>query len=375
MRAGMKWQTLATALALCGAFNLAGSAGLAADKPPVGKTPLKVGFITVGPVNDWGYNYAHNQGRLYMEKALRGQVVTSIAENIPESAEVERVMEKMIAQGGCRLLFPTSYGYYEPALRVGARHKDVVFESCGRMDTSKSKNLATYFSRQYEPMYVSGIVAGRMTKKNVLGYIAAHPVPQVLQNINAFALGARQSNPKVKIKVIWTNKWSDAVTEAEAVKSLVESGADVLAMHVDSPRTIVQTAEKLGAYSVGYHANLQQFAPKGWLTGAMWNWGPLYVKIAQSVQDKTWQPGNFRHGMKDGYVQLSPFGKAVPKTVADEALTAKKKIEDGQFVVFQGPLKDRDGKQILSDKQKPDLAFIESMNWLAPGVEATLPKN
>lgn len=335
--------------------------------------PLKVGFITVGPINDWGYNYAHNQGRLFLDKAQAGKVQTTIAENVPESAEVERVMEKMIAQG-TRLIFSTSYGYYEPALRVAKRHKDVVFEQCGRDDTLNTKNLATYFAKQYEPMYVSGIVAGRMTKKNNIGFIAAHPVPQVLQNINAFTLGARSVNPKVKVRVVWTNKWSDAPTEAEATKGLIETGADVLAMHLDSPITVVQTAEKQGAYSIGYHANVSKFAPKGWLTGAMWNWGPLYVEIAKSVENKTWKPGNYRYPMKDGSVQLSPFGACVPKKVQDEALSAKKKIESGEYAVFQGPLKDRDGKELLKAGQKPDLNFVETMSWLAPGVEGTLPK-
>jgi basic membrane protein A and related proteins len=335
--------------------------------------PLNIGFITVGPVNDWGYNYAHNQGRLFLEHAMPQQVKTTIAENVPESAEVERVMEKMISKGAT-LIFPTSYGYYEPALKAGARHGNVVFEQCGRMDTTGSKNLATYFAKQYEPMYICGMVAGGTTQKNKLGFIAAHPVPQVLQNINAFALGARSVNPKVTVSVVWTNKWSDPPTEAEAAKSLIESGADVLAMHLDSPLTVVQTAEKHGAYSVGYHADLQKFAPKRWLTGTMWDWGPLYVNIAKSVKDHAWKPGNYRYGMKDGYVKLSSFGPAVSKSVKDQALTMKKQIESGKYAVFQGPLADRDGKRLLAAGQKPDLAFIESMNWLAPGIEGALPK-
>ncbi|MBY0357059.1 MAG: BMP family ABC transporter substrate-binding protein [Candidatus Obscuribacterales bacterium] len=335
--------------------------------------PLKVGFITVGPINDWGYNYAHNQGRLYLDKTMAGKVQTTIAENIPESAEVERVMEKMIAQGN-KVIFSTSYGYYEPELRVAKRHRDVTFLQCGRDDLQNTPNLATYFAKQYEPMYVSGVVAGRMTKKNSLGFIAAHPVPQVLQNINAFALGARSVNPKVKVKVVWTNKWSDATIEAEAAKGLIESGADVLTLHLDSPITVVQTAEKNGVYAVGYHADVSKFAPKGWLTGAMWNWGPLYVQTVKSIQDKTWKPGNYRYPMKDGFVKLAPFGSSVTKKVQDEALSVKKKIESGEFVIFAGPLKDRDGKELLKAGQKADFNFLESMSWFVPGVEGTLPK-
>ncbi len=366
---GLKW----ISLAVCGAAVLAVLLASVSNCLAAEKQPLKVGFITVGPINDWGYNYAHNQGRLFLEQALPGKVVTVIAENIPESAEVERVLAKMIAQGN-GLIFTTSYGYYEPALRVGARHPNVKFEQCGRMDTKNTKNLATYFAKQYEPMYIAGVVAGRMTKKNSMGYIAAHPVPQVLQNINAFALGARSVNPKAKVRVVWTNKWSDAATEAEAARGLIDTGADVLAMHLDSPLTVVQTAEKHGIYSVGYHADVHKFAPKGWLTGTMWDWGPLYVKIANEVNNQTWKPGNYRYAMDSGYVKLSPFGTAVPKAVQNEALSLKKRIEQGQYAVFQGPLKDRDGKPLLSEGQKPDLKFVESMNWLAPGVEGTLPK-
>lgn len=335
--------------------------------------PLKVGFITVGPVNDWGYNYAHDQGRKFLDSALSGKVQTVMVEKIPENAEVERVMEKMIASG-VRLIFPTSYGYYEPALRVAQRHPDVIIESCGRVVSDKTKNVATYFARQYQPMYIAGIVAGRMTKTNKLGFIAAHPVPQVMQNINAFTLGARSVNPKATVHIIWTNSWSDPPTEAEAAKGLIESGVDVLSMHLDSPTTVVQTAEKAGIMSVGYHADLSKFAPKGWLTGEMWNWGPLYVQIAKSVLDHTWKPGNYRYDMKDGYTQLAPFGSAVPNAIRQEALRTKNKIEIGNLFVFQGPLKDRDGKMRVAPGKVADLNAVESMDWLVAGVEGVFNK-
>lgn len=337
------------------------------------RTPLKVGFITVGPATDWGYNYAHDQGRKFMETAEPKQIETSIVEKIPENAEVERVMEKMIANG-TRLIFSTSYGYFEPTLRVAKRHPDVIFESAGRTVPDGVKNVGSYFAKQYEPMYIAGVVAGRMTKRNELGFIAAHPVPQVLQNVNAFTLGVRSVNPKAKVHVIWTNSWSDPATEAEAAKGLIESGADVLTMHLDSPITVVQTAEKYGVMSVGYHADLKKFAPKGWLTGEMWNWGPLYVNIADSVRNGTWKSTNARYGMSQAYAKLSSFGPSVPPKVQKEALDIKKKLESGEYVVFQGPLRDRDGKEILAIGKRPDTNLIEGMNWLVPGVEGPLPK-
>jgi basic membrane protein A and related proteins len=333
---------------------------------------LKIGFITVGPASDHGYNYAHDQGRRFLQSALQGKVSTSIVENIPESAEVERVMEKMVANG-TQLIFSTSYGYLDPALRVAARHPNVVIMQCGRTNPNTQKNLGTYWSRQFEPMYIGGMVAGRLTKTNEMGFIAAHPVPQVLSNINAFTLGATSVNPKVKVHVVWTNSWSDPASEAEAVKGLIEQHADVMTMHVDSPITIAQTAEKHGIYTVGYHADLRKYAPKGFLTGQEWDWGHLYINIAKSVQDHTWKRSDIVYPMKAGYTELANFGPAVPKALQLQALDLKHKIEGGKVSVFQGPLKDRDGKERLAAGKKADDQFIAQMNFFVPGVAGVLP--
>ena len=333
------------------------------------KGAIKVGFITVGPKDDWGYNYAHDQGRQAIEKNMGNEVEATLVEKIPESAEVERVMERMIADG-TKLIFPTSYGYLDPALRVAERHPDVVFMHCGGFKSSK--NLGTYFSYIHEPMYVSGFVAGKMTKSNKLGFVAAHPIPQVLRNINAFALGARSANPEVTVSVVWTNNWYDPAKEAEAANGLIDQGADVLSMHQDSPLTVVQTAEKRGVYSVGYHADISKFAPKGWLTGARWEWGDLYTRIAKSVKDGTWKTDQYRAGMDDGAVTVSEFGAAVPEDVRKEALALKEKIAKKEFVVFQGPLMDRDGKERISDGQKPDFDWMEKMDWFVEGVQGSI---
>jgi basic membrane protein A and related proteins len=361
-------------LVISGIFALFAFIALANFERATGATsdgPLKVGFITVGPASDHGYNYAHDQGRRFLNSALQGKVSTSIVENIPESAEVERVMEKMVAQGN-QLIFSTSYGYLDPALRVAARHPNVVIMQCGRTNPNTVKNLGTYWSRQYEPMYIGGMVAGRMTKTNEMGFIAAHPVPQVLSNINAFTLGARSVNPKAKVHVVWTNSWSDPASEAEAVKGLVEQHCDVMTMHVDSPITIAQTAEKNGIYTVGYHADLRKYAPKGFLTGQEWDWGHLYVDIAKSVMDHTWKRSDIVYPMKAGYTELANFGPAVPNILQHQARDLKKHMDDGSFVVFQGPLKDRDGKERLAAGKKADDQFISQMNYFVPGVEGVL---
>ncbi|MGY3214492.1 BMP family ABC transporter substrate-binding protein [Mucilaginibacter sp. HD30] len=331
---------------------------------------LKVAFITVGPANDWGYNYSHNEGRLYMEKTAPDLVQTTIVEKVPESAEVERVMERLIADGN-KLIFPTSYGYLEPALRVAAKHPDVVFMHCGGF--KNSTNLGTYFAYIHEPMYLSGIAAGKMTKTNILGFVASFPIPQVLRNINAFTLGARSVNPKATVHVIWTSSWSDPAIEAESTKKLIAAGADVLSMHEDSPITVVQTAEKAGVMSVGYHADVSSFAPNGWITGARWNWGKLYLDIAKAVANGTWKTSQIRTGIASGYVDLSAFGKNVPKNVQDEVLAAKQQMIAGKLAVFQAPLKDRGGNIRLKPGQEVTFAWMESMNYFVDGVVGSIP--
>lgn len=348
-------------------------AGIFSAWATVKEQPLKVGFIMVGPVNDSGWNSAHDRGRRFLDNALERKVQTTVVENVPENAEAERVLEKMIAQGN-RLIFTTSYGYLEPALRAAARHPEVIFVQCQRSAPASAKNVGNYFANQFESMYVVGFVAGRMSKKGKLGYVAGHPVPTILASLNAFALGALRANPRAKVSVIWTNSWYDPSTEAEATKGLIDSGDDVVAAHVDSAVTTARTAEKNGAYSAGCNSELNEPVPKGWLTGQCWNWGPLYVKIAESVRDHTWKPGSHCYGMKDGYVDISQFGAAVPDAVRKQASSIKRQIEDGSLVIFKGPIKDRDGKLRVKAGEVLDAKGLADLNWVVEGVDGALPK-
>jgi basic membrane protein A and related proteins len=328
--------------------------------------PLKVGFVCVGPVNDWGWNYAHDLGRKFLESKMHGKVATTMVENIPESAEAERVMEKMIAQGN-RLIFSTSYGYLEPAERVAKHHPEVIIMQTWR--PSAQKNIGMFAAYPYQVAYVSGIVAGRMTKKNQIGFVCAHPVPNILQSINAFTFGARSVNPRVKVNVVWTNAWSDPATEAEAAKGLIEQGVDIL----DSPLTVIQIAEKNHVMVLGSQVDLHQFAPTEWLTGSRWNWNDFYLKIAKSVQDGTWKPEHYWLGMKDDAVELSPFGKLVPKVVRDEATSVANKIKAGNLIIFKGSLKDREGNLRLAPGKVADAQWLAQMNFFVDGVEG-IPK-
>lgn len=330
--------------------------------------PLKIGFLFVGPISDKTWNYSHNQGRLYVESKLSHKVQTIFAENVPESAEAERVIERMISQGA-RLIFATSYGYLEPVLHVAARHPDVKFMQVNRFESRS--NLGTFFFLDHQPLYAAGIVAGRMTKTNKIGFVGLQPVPQFLQEANALALGIQSVNPKAKLNVVWTNSWNDPPTEAEVARTLVESGADVLAFY---SLALVKTAESQGAYIIALGSNFKEYSKKHWLTGASLNWGPFYTKVAQSVLDNNWKSGLAVCGAAGGNVQLAPFGAVVPDAVQKEASATMKEIETGDLVIFKGPLKDREGKERLARGQKADIKWFASMDFFVSGIDGNLPK-
>jgi basic membrane lipoprotein Med (substrate-binding protein (PBP1-ABC) superfamily) len=333
---------------------------------------IKVGFITVAPVSEIGWNSAHNQGRLYLEKTLPAEVKTTLVENVPETAEVERVMEKMIAQGH-KVIFTTSYGYLEPACRVAKRHPDVIVLQCQRKRPPSLDNVATYFANQFEPTYIAGMVAGRMTHTNKIGFITAHPVPPVLACANALALGARSVNPKATVRVVFINTWEDPALEAEASKGLIEQGADVLACQLNSPVTVVKTAEKNHVYSIGFNSDLSAMAPKSWLVAQMFDWGKLYVEFIRQIENHTFKAGDYLYSMKDGIAKLSSYGPSVPPTVQAEANKIADQIKSQKFQIFHGPLSDRNGKVRIPAGKDATQQQIEQMDWVVPGVEGTLP--
>lgn len=335
--------------------------------------PLKVGFVLSGPAADMGWNYTHDQGRKFVEKSFGGKVQTFLAEKVPESAEVERVMEKMIAKG-VRLVFATSYGFLEPALRVAARHPDVIIMQCQRTCTSSAKNVGAYIVNPNDPSYVAGVVAGRVTKTGKIGCVAPHPVAVVLTTFNSFALGVQSVNPKAKIQIVWTGSWFDPAMEAEATKGLIDGGADVILSEVSSGFTIVQTAARSGAHSSACCVDLRDVAPKSWLTGQCFDWGSLYVSVIKSVMNHSWKPGDTYYGMKGGYSKLSAFGTDVSEKVKREALSVKAKIDDGSLVVFKGPLKDQDGRERVKDGEVLDIKALANVNWIVRGVDGPIPR-
>lgn len=332
---------------------------------------LTLGFIYVGPRDDYGYNQAHAEGA----KALASMPGIKVLEEekVAETMDVQRTMESMINMDGASVLFPTSYGYFDPhVLKLAEKFPKATFLHCGGLyDASKHpSNVGSYFGYIDEVQYLNGIVAGYTSKSKKLGFIAAKPIPQVLRNINAFTLGALSVNPDVTTTVVFTGDWSLPVKEADAANSLIDQGIDVLTMHVDSPKAIVQTAETRNIYSVGYHTSQAKLAPKGYLTGAEWNWSVVYEQYAKQLKSGSKWEHLVRGGLKDGFVKQSAFGPAV----GDEAQTVVAKVKaemmSGGFAIFKGPLSDNKGAEVIADGTKHEQTDpkLEAMNYLVKGV-------
>jgi basic membrane protein A len=322
----------------------------------------RVGFVYVSPVGDAGWSYAHDQGRLAVE-AMDG-VSTSFVEAVPEGPDSERVIRNM-ARKGFDLIFATSYGYMDSMLKVAGEFPDTVFMHCSGFKTAE--NMGNYFGRMYQARYLSGIVAGAMTRSGTLGYVAAFPIPEVIRGINAFTLGVQSVNPDATVRVVWTKTWYDPATEKEAAKSLLDVGADVIAQHQDSPSP-QEAAQERGAYSVGYNSDMSAFAPKAHLTAPIWNWGPFYTETVKKVRAGTWKSGSWWPGLKEGIVGLAPFGPMVPEAVKTQVSVKKTAIESRKAAVFAGPIADQDGKiRIAAGTSATDKELL-GMTWFVKGV-------
>ena len=348
--------------------------GLGASLLPRGafaqSSPLTVGFIYVGPKDDYGYNQSHAQAAAAV-KAIPGVTVVE-EENVPETTDVVKTMESMINLDGASLVFPTSFGYFDPfMLATAAKYPDVEFRHCGGLWTDKDpKNTGSYFGYIGMGQYLNGIVAGHMSKSKKLGFIAAKPIPQVLLNINSFLLGARSVDPTITVQTIFTGEWSLAVKEAEATNALADQGIDVVTMHVDSPKVVVQTAAGRGLYVCGYHANQSALAPDKYLTGAEWNWTKPYTDFINARI--AGQPlGQFvRGGIPEGFVKMSPLGPAVTPEAKAQFDATLADINKGGFTIIKGPMKDNKGNVVVPDgKSYPEDAIeLESMDYLLDGV-------
>jgi simple sugar transport system substrate-binding protein/basic membrane protein A len=336
-----------------------------------------VGFIYVGPKDDFGYNQAAYEGSEAMAEELGDSVELLQAENVPETAESEQVMQDMIDQGA-DIIFATSYGHLEFAQNVAERNPDVTFVHQGGLEgDNQLDNVGTYFGTVYEPVYLAGIAAGETTETNELGYIYAFPIPQTLANINAFTLGAQSVNPDAKVTTISTGSWCDPAVQAEAVASLLDQDVDVISQHQDCTKTIIEATEAAGAYTVGYHYDASELAPNGWITGSEWNWGPLYSDIVKTVQDGDFVDspynGDFRVGLQTGdnpFVQ-SPYGDMVSEDTIALIDEAKQRFIDGGSP-FEGVVKNQDGEIVYDEGEQPTYDEVEQMDFFVEGVTGTI---
>jgi simple sugar transport system substrate-binding protein len=357
-------KTLAAAGAVSAASPLWLPRAFAADK-------LVVGVIYVGPKDDYGYSQAQAQAAAAIKKMPGVTVVEQ--EKVAETSDVQKVMASMIEQDGAALVFPTSFGYFDPhMLKMAEKYPKVRFAHCGGLWTEGKhpKNTASYFGYIDECQYLNGVVAGHATKSKKLGFIAAKPIPQVLRNINAFTLGAQSVKPDITTQVIFTGDWLLPVKEAEAANSLIDQGVDVMTMHVDSPKVIVETCERRGIYVCGYHADQSALAPKGYLTGAEWNWLTPYTTHVKDAMAGAPLKNFLRGGLKEGFVKTSAYGKAVPEAARKKADAIKAQMTKGDFVIFKGELKDNTGKVVIpagTALKQTDVA-LEQMNYLVAGV-------
>ncbi|MEN2986814.1 BMP family ABC transporter substrate-binding protein [Tistrella sp. BH-R2-4] len=360
-----------TLLKGAGALGLLGAASTLPIRHALAAGKLTVGFIYVGPRDDYGYNQAHAQGAAAVKAAFPGVTVLE-EENVPETIEVQKTIESMINLDGAQLIFPTSFGYYDPhVMKMAAKYPEVTFLHCGGLwAEGHPANAHSYFGYIDEAQYLSGVVAGHATQTKKLGFIAAKPIPQVLRNINAFTLGARSVDPAITTQVIFTGDWSMPVKEAEATNSLADQGADVVTCHVDSPKVIVETAERRGMFTCGYHASQAALAPKGYLTGAEWNWEVLYPRFVADIQAGTPIPSLVRGGLKEMVVKTSAYGAAAPDAGRQQADAVKAAFMAGDFAIFKGPVTDNKGGIAIpagTTLGQTDI-LLEKMDYLVEGV-------
>lgn len=366
----------AAALAGCGkkeeAAPAAPAAAPAASAPAAKAEPLKIAFAYVGPVGDGGWTYAHDNGRKAVQQAYGDKVITSFVEKVPESADAERVIRDMAAQGN-KLIFGTTFGYMEPMLKVAGDTKDVKFEHA--TGYKQADNMRTYDSRTYEGAYMAGVIAGKMSKTGTLGVVGSVPIPEVVRNINSFTLGAQSVNPKVKTKVVWVNEWFNPPKETEAATALINGGADVLFQNTDSS-AVLQTAEKMGKRAFGWDSDMTAYGPKAHLASAVINWGPYYVKAVGEALEGKWK-GNTAAwwGVKEGAIDIVSIAADVPDDTKKRIDEVKAGLKDGSFSIWKGPITDNTGKELLAKDVVADDKFLGGLKTYVKGVEGKVPGN
>ncbi|MBI4863483.1 MAG: BMP family ABC transporter substrate-binding protein [Candidatus Riflebacteria bacterium] len=342
--------------------------GAAGSAAPGGDT-LNVAFVYVGPIGDGGWTFAHDQARQQLEKEFPF-VKTAFLENVPEGADAERVITQF-AQKGYKIIFTTSFGYMDPTIKVAQRFPDVAFFHCSGY--KRAKNVGTYFGRIEQSYYLCGLMAGMMTKKGKVGFVAPHPIPEVIRHINGFAIGFRKARPDGEVRVVWTNSWFDPGKEKEAALSLMDAGCDILATGADSVAPL-QAAQERGCLAFGYDSDGRRFAPRSFLTAPIWDWTVYYRKVVQEVKAGKWTAGDAFWGTETGLVKLAPYSDLVPAQVRQVVDQATEEIKSGKLKEFAGPLSRQDGSVAVPAGTVATDPELLSMNYFVQGVVGTIPK-
>ena len=359
----------AAALVACGKKDEPAPAAEASAPAAARPEPLKVAFVYVGPVGDGGWSFAHDNARKAIEKEFGDRIATSYVENVPEGADTERVARDLVGQGN-QLIFGTSFGFMEPMLKVAADAKDARFEHATGYKTAD--NLRTYDSRTYEGAYMAGVIAGAMTKSNVLGVVGSVPIPEVVRNINSFTLGAQLTNPKVRTKVVWVGDWHNPPKETEAATALINGGADVLMQNTDSP-AVLKTAESMGKRAFGWDSDMTAYGPKAHLGSAIIDWTPYYTRAVGEVLDGKWATGQSWWGVKEGAIDLVSLADDVPAEAKARLDEVRAGLKAGTYAIWKGPLVDNNGQEVLPKDQVADDKFLGGIDFYVKGVEGKVP--
>jgi basic membrane protein A len=352
-------------------FNLASVASILVATASLlnAQAPVKVGFVYVGPVGDAGWTFQHDLGRKQMEAALKGKVTTQFVENVPEGADAERVIREM-AQSGTKVIFATSFGYMNQALKVAEQFPNTVFMHATGYKVAP--NLGQYDGRFYEGRYLNGVIAGKMTKSNIAGYVGSYPIPEVMMGINAFTRGMRSVNPKAEVRVVWVNSWVDPGKEREAALTLIAQGADML-LHETDTAAVNQAAQEKGVKVFCYNSDELKYAPKAQLGGTILTWGDYYTKVVKDVLAGQWKSGFAWGGLKDGFIKMAPMSAQVPKAVQEQVLKLEAQIKAGKFHPFAGPVVDQDGTTRVPAGQDMKDEDMQKMDFYVQGVASKMP--
>ncbi|WP_298879092.1 BMP family ABC transporter substrate-binding protein [uncultured Bradyrhizobium sp.] len=351
-------------LALAAGLLLAGSisAASAADK-------LKVGFIYLGPIGDLGWTYQHELARQALVKEFGDKIETTYLENVPEGPDAERAIEQLVRAGN-KLIFTTSFGYMDPTLKVAKKYPNVHFEHA--TGYKRDKNMSTYSSKWYQGRYIQGLIAAKMSKSGVLGYIGSFPIPEVVSGINATMIAAQTINPNIKVKIIWANTWFDPGKEADAAKALIDQGADVIMQHTDSPAAM-QIASERGKLAFGQDSEMIKFGPKTQLTSILDTWGPYYIERVKAELDGTWKSEDTWGGLDSHMFAMAPYTN-MPDDVKKMAEDAQAAIIAGKLNPFKCPVLGQDGKEIeCKGGTSLDAGQILGMNFYVKGIDDKLP--